>query len=350
MLILTIIIFALILGLLVMVHEFGHFIMAKRAGVEVQEFAFGFKPTIWKKKVKETTYLINAIPLGGYCAMLGEEEHINHPKSFSNASVWNRIKIVTFGVILNFALAWVLMTIWFWVLPNKLPNYIAIVQVEKNSVAEQAGIKANDIILEIDGNKFTSATDVTKYNLEHKSQNVDIKIKRFSKIIDKKVTLSTDEIQPLGIAMADTGGETPKVKWYLAPVESIKEIVAIVWINLQFIWQLISSIFTSVKAPVEEVSGPVGVFTLLYQVVSFGWIYVLRFIALLSVAIGFFNILPFPALDGGRLVFLLLEAVGGKKVVKSEVENYLHWLGFILLLVLMALITYQDIIKWITHR
>lgn len=350
MLILTIIIFLFIIGLLVMVHELGHFIAARRAGVEVQEFAFGFRPTIWKKKVKETTYAINAIPLGGYCAMLGEEEHINHPKSFSNASVWNRIKIVILGVILNFLLAWILMMIWFWALPNQLPNYIAIIEVEKSSVAENAGIKANDIILEIDGNKFTNAEGVTKYNIEHKSQKVDIKIKRFSKIIDKKVTLSDDETQPLGIAMADTGGQIQKVKWYLVPIESIKEIAFIVWINLTFIWQLISSIFTNVKAPTEAVSGPVGVFSLLYQVVSFGWIYILRFIALLSVAIGFFNILPFPALDGGRLVFLVLEGVGGKKIVKSEVENFLHWLGFILLLILMALVTYQDISKWIMHR
>lgn len=350
MLILTIILFAFILGLLVMVHEFGHFIMAKRAGVEVQEFAFGFKPTIWKKKIKETTYSINAIPLGGYCAMLGEEEHINHPKSFSNATIWSRIKIVTFGVILNFLLAWILMMIWFWALPNQLPNYIAIVEIKKNSVAELANIRVNDIILEIDGNKFTGADGVTEYNLQHKSQKVDIKIKRFSKIIDKEVTLSADETQPLGIAMADTGGEVQKVKWYLVPIESIKEIAAIIWINLLFIWQLISSVFTSVKAPTEAVSGPVGVFALLYQVISFGWIYVLRFVALLSVALGFFNILPFPALDGGRLVFLVLEGVGGKKIVKSEIENFLHWLGFIILLVLMAIITYHDISSWIMRR
>lgn len=349
MLILTIIIFALIIGLLVMIHEFGHFIMAKKSGVEVQEFAFGFKPRLWSKKVKETTYAINAIPLGGYVSLLGEEEHIDHPKSFSNASVWNRIKIVTFGVILNFLLAWILMMIWFWALPNQLPNYIAIVEVNKGSVAELANIKVNDIILEIDGNKFTSGDGVTKYNLEHKSQKVDIKIKRFSKVIDKEVTLGTDETQPLGIAMADTGGKTPQIKWYLVPIESIKEIVAIIWINLLFIWQLISSIFTSVKAPTEAVSGPVGVFSLLYQIVSFGWIYVLRFVALLSIALGFFNVLPFPALDGGRLIFLLLEAVGGKKIVKSEVENFLHWLGFMILLILMAIITYHDISKWIMH-
>ncbi|EKD56690.1 MAG: hypothetical protein ACD_58C00120G0013 [uncultured bacterium] len=350
MLILTIIIFLFTIGLLVMVHEFGHFIMAKRAGVEVQEFAFGFKPTIWKKKIKETTYAINAIPIGGYCAMLGEEEHINHPKSFSNASVWNRIKIVTFGVILNLVLAWVLMTIWFWVLPSELPNQIVITGVEKGYPAQLVDIRANDFIININDQVFSSAEDVTKYNIAHSGEKIVIKIKRFNKEIVKEATLSNNATAPLGISMAETGGKINKGPWYTAPIEAIKEIGSVIWLNLLFIWKLISSVFTSVKAPTEAVSGPIGVFALLYQVVGFGWLYVLRFIALLSIVIGFFNILPLPALDGGRLVFLVLEGIGGKKVVKSEVENFLHWLGFIFLLILMALVTYQDIIKWIMNR
>lgn len=350
MLIFTLIIFILILGLLVMVHELGHFIAARRAGVQVQEFAFGFKPTIWKKKIKETTYSINAIPLGGYCAMLGEEEDVNHPRSFSNATVWNRIKIVIFGVLLNFLLAWILMTIWFWFLPSEMPNQIIVTAVKENYPAKAADIRANDFIVSINEQTFADAQTLAQFNKDHLGQKVLVKVKRLNKEISKEITLSNDQSGPLGIEMAESGGKINKVKWYLAPLEAIKELTMIVWINLLFLWTLISSIFTSVKAPTDAVSGPIGIFALLYQVVSFGWLYVLRFASLLSVVIGFFNILPFPALDGGRLFFLLAEAVGGKKIVKSEVENFLHWLGFIILLVLMALVTYQDVVKWILYR
>lgn len=351
MFVITLIIFLLILSFLVLVHEFGHFIVAKRNRIHVEEFGLGFPPKIWSKKIHSTIYSINAIPLGGFVKLLGEEEDVNHKNSFSRRSPWVRAKVIVAGVLMNFLLAWTLLTIWFWAVPAHLENKVAVVEIQTNSIAAKAQIKPNDFITKIGDVNIKTSDDLDQFTKNHQGETVSIVVERFNKDITKEITLAKGTEDSLGIAMTDTGGDIAKVPWYMAPIEALKEMVGVVWLSLLFIWKLILSIF-GLAAPIskEAVSGPVGIFAFLYQIITFGWAYVLRFAALISLALGFFNILPLPALDGGRLLFIIGEGIRGRKLVKAEFENAIHWVGFLVLLALMVLITYNDIVRWIIHK
>lgn len=351
MFILTLIIFLLILSFLVLVHEFGHFIVAKRNHIHVEEFGMGFPPKIWSKKIHSTIYSINAIPLGGFVKLLGEDEDVNHKNSFSRRSPWVRAKVIIAGVLMNFLLAWILLTIWFWAVPAHLDNKVAVIEVQKNSPAAEAQIKPNDFITKIGDVDVKTSDNLDQFTKIHQGETLPITIQRFNKDITSNITLAKGTEDSLGIAMTDTGGDIAKGPWYMAPIEALQEMAGVVWLSLLFVWKLVLSIF-GLAAPIskEAVSGPVGIFAFLYQIITFGWVYVLRFAALISLALGFFNILPFPALDGGRLLFIIGEGFRGKKLVKAEFENAVHWFGFIILLALMAIITYNDIVKWIIHK
>lgn len=369
MVILVIILFLIILGLLVFVHELGHFLIARRNGVKVEEFGFGFPPRLggfyrssetgklrwfWKKNDKlrkdiaDTVYSINWIPLGGFVKLLGEEEICDHPRSFSCKSPWARTKVLVAGVLGNFLLAWILLTIWFWIIPRNLPQEIVVISVGKNSPADIAGIKPNDFILKGDDQNIKTTKDLSNFTKSHQGQEAIFTIEHFGKNIEKTIKLGENTDTPLGISMAEIGGDQiPKFPWWQAPYYAFMEMIAVIWMSLQFIGGLIASLFGGAKVSTESVSGPVGIFAFLYQIIYFGVAYIIRFAALLSVAIGFFNILPFPALDGGRLVFVAAEAIRGKKIVKMEFESMLHWIGFLILLALVAVITYHDIGRWL---
>ncbi len=367
MLILTIVLFIAILSILVLVHELGHFYVAKKNGVKVEEFGLGYPPRIcgwykssktgkWRffwgnnndcrKDISDTVYSINYIPLGGFNKLLGEDEEIKSKDSFSEKPAWIRFKIIIAGVILNFLLAWILFSVWLWLVPANITNNVIVTGVEKESVAAEAGLKQNDFIIKVNGEKLENGDQLGEFTSEHKGQEVTITIKKYNKEEYLRVKLSDGE-HPLGISMADTGGEVQKYPWYLVPLVALEEMVAIIWISLSFIWQLILSVFTDVQAPTEAVSGPVGIFVFLYQTVYFGWLYVLKFAALLSLALAFFNILPIPALDGGRLAFIIPEIIFKKKVVAEKIENTIHIGGFFILIALIILVTYNDIVKLI---
>lgn len=369
MVVLVIILFLVILGILVFVHELGHFLVARRNGVKVEEFGFGFPPRVggfyrsrdtkklrwfWKKNdrhrkdITDTIYSINWIPLGGFVKLLGEEEACDDSRSFSCKSPWARAKVLVAGVLGNFLLAWVLLTIWFWIIPRDLPQQVVVISVNKNSPAEIAQIKPNDFILKGNNTDIKTAQDLNNFTKSHQGQEVTLIIEHFGKNIEKTVKLGENTDTPLGISLAEVGGDQiPKFPWWQAPYYAFMEMVAVIWMSLQFIAQFIASLFGGTKVSTEGVSGPIGIFAFLYQIIYFGFSYVVRFIALLSIAIGFFNILPFPALDGGRLLFVVAEAIRGKKIIKIEFENMLHWVGFLVLLALVAIITYHDIRTWL---
>lgn len=369
MLFVTIIIFILILSLLVLVHEFGHFLLAKRNGVKVEEFGFGYPPRAcgWYKSKKNgkwryasgkdiekrkdiggVVYSINWIPFGGFVKMLGEEQDSKSKESFSEKSPWVRAKIIVAGVLFNFLLAWLLLTVWFWVLPKDIPNQVVVVSVAQDSVASEIGLKSNDFIVNVNGEKIDNIEELQKITKENKGKEIDIVVNHFGKDETKTAILPDNTDAPLGVGLAETGSSDniPNIPWWQAPYWAFMEILAVIWMSMQFIIGLISGIFGESQVSADMVSGPVGVFALLYQVVGFGWAYILRFIAMVSIAVGFFNLLPFPALDGGHLIFIIGEAIRGKKLMKSEWENVLHWAGFGIILILFVIVTYNDISKW----
>ncbi len=369
MLFLSIVIFILILSLIVMIHESGHFWIAKRNGVKVEEFGLGYPPRIFawyksaetgkwrfvrgknidkRKDINDTIYSLNWIPFGGFVRMLGEESENKNKDSFSEKSPWVRAKIIVAGVLFNFLLAWILLTVWFWVLPKDIPNQVVVVSVSKGSVAEEMNLMANDFILSINDQEIKNIEDLKNITASNKGKEISLVVNHFGKDEIKKAVLPDNTDTPLGVGLTETGSseDMPNFPWWQSPYWAFMEIVSIIWVSVQFIGGLIMGIFGQSQVSGDMVSGPVGVFALLYQVIGYGWIFVLRFIAMISIAVGFFNLLPIPALDGGHLLFIVGEAIRGKKIMKARWENTLHWFGFIVLLILFAVVTYNDISKW----
>lgn len=343
------IIFLLILGLLVFIHELGHFLVARAAGIKVLEFAFGFPPRLLSKLRAGTRYSINALPLGGYVRLLGEDERSGAPGSYSGKPPATRLVVVLAGVVMNLVLAWVLLSAWFAVTIARPPaNAVVVGQVIPGSPAAQAGLVAGDVLVAVSGETMATAQDLARFTREHQSETVIFNIRRFGDTVVKPITLGALPA-PLGVAPVDLGVLPEGLKVYLAPVYALSEIWGTVAANTQFIVQALGSLGGGPKVE-GELAGPIGIFGILSQMVSLGPLYLLRFIANLSLLVGFFNILPIPALDGGKAAFIAAELVSRRKVVREQIEQTIHLIGFALLLGVLVFVTYQDIVRLVTRR
>lgn len=348
MLLITILISVLVLSLVVIVHELGHFFACKLTATKVEEFGLGFPPRAVKLfKKGETLYSLNWIPFGGFNKILGEEQKNKDPRAFCNKNVWQRMFISVAGILANIIFAWFILTIWFWFLSSvTLPNNVAVVEVMAGSAAQEVGLKSGDLIIQAEEQVFQKIEDLTSFTQQHKGEEVNFVIKRNGKEFDQKIKLSDNTEAPLGVSLAETGGEFPKIVWWQVPLEALKEMGSIIVLTVVYVGKLIASLFGGEKVPFQ-LAGPVGIVAFSSQVISLGWIYILRLMAVLSLALALTNLLPIPAADGGHLVFRGLEVVWGKRVVKHEAEATIHYLGFILLLILLVLITYNDVVKFI---
>lgn len=357
---LTIIVFIIVVGLLVTVHEFGHFIVAKLSGVKVEEFAFGFPPKIWSKKIGETKYILNALPIGGYVKMLGEEESVNNKRSYSAQPTKKKIAIIAAGVIMNLFLAWILLSVGFAVgmspllsdpdtLPGtKLKTSVIIAEVNKDSAADKAGLMQGDQLVRVvtaDGNelKIGKGTDLTAYTTSHPGQIVSIEYLRENESKSTKASLSDDPTQPLGIAMVDNS--TIRIPWYQAPWIALIETGKVFKLTFSFIGALFAGIFTKGQVA-DGIGGPIAIYMYTGMAVKLGFMAVLQFVAILSVNLALVNILPLPALDGGKILFLVLRRIMGKYFIKEKIENIIHTYGFILLILIMLLLTFKDMKRW----
>jgi len=356
--ILTIIIFLLVIGALVLVHEFGHFIMAKKVGVKVEEFAVGFPPRLYSKKKGETEYSINAIPLGGYVKMLGELEHSKDPRAFENQAPGKRFLIAIAGVVMNIVLAWFILTIGFAVgmsplasppsaIPGKvISSEIVIAGFEKDSPLEKAGLEPKDIILGAESNnnlvEFKSIKDLQSFSATHKGETIKIKYKRGDTVAEKEVTELATADAPLGVSIVESS--IIRVPWYKAPYVALHETYALIKLTYEFFGSFLHKLFSTGQVE-QGVGGPVQIYVLTGMAIKAGIMVLLQFVALLSINLAVINILPFPALDGGRLVFIVLEKIFRKKVVKEKVENTIHMVGYALLILLIIAITYRDVVN-----
>ncbi len=351
----TFILSVFILGILIFCHEAGHFLAARLFGVKVEEFAFGFPPTLWKKKKGETEYKINLIPLGGYVRLLGEEDKVKDPRSYSNLKGRKKIIIITAGVVVNIALAWFLFALGYMFgmspvalspesLGGEKTGQIIVVAVEPGSAAEKAGITEGDII-----NGFKSMEEFAQFTAQHRGQDVTLSIDGATGAHNVTAQLSHDEEAPLGVGLGGAGTKV-KLGFFSAFVAATQEICAFTKLIASFLWKIITSLFGPEKVgdSVKDVTGPVGIFTLTGQAVKMGGIFILQWIAILSLNFGLINILPFPALDGGKAIFIMLDGIARRKVIKEEVEGLIHMIGFILLIILILAITYKDIAVLIT--
>lgn len=356
--VLTIITFILVLGVLIIFHELGHFIAAKKAGVLVEEFAFGFPPKIWSKKYGETSYVINAIPIGGYVKMLGELEKSDHKRAFENQSRFTRFMISIAGVLANIVLAWFILTIGFAAgmaplvsTPDQIPGKkisteIVVAEVVKDSPAANAGIEQGGVISNATSPEgavnFTSLNQFSKFTATHRGETVTFDYKKDDVVSKKEITLSKDQEASLGVLAIEHS--IVRVPWYKAPYVALRETYEITAMTFNFLKDFFVKLFSTGKVA-EGVGGPVAIYVMTGAVVKIGFMAILQFIAILSVNLALINILPFPALDGGRILFIIFETIARKKVIKERVEQIIHTVGFALLILLIVLITYKDVVN-----
>jgi regulator of sigma E protease len=357
--IITIIIFIIVLGILVLTHEWGHFIVAKKNGLTIEEFGFGFPPRIFSWKIGETVYSVNLLPLGGFVKILGEDgTKPKSKKSFASRSVGTRSLITISGVLMNFMLGALLLIIGFYIgLPQVLDKeneiiakniQIQIVAVNHNSPAEQAGLKLGDSIksIRIDnwGINIDEISTLQNIIKQYQGKEIVLKIQREKELTEFRITPRVNPPEgegALGIALAKTG--IISYPWYKSLWLGIKSAFVVTWEIIKGFWNLIKNLVSIGKVP-QEISGPIGIAVLTKQAASLGMIYLLQLIAIISLNLTVLNLLPFPALDGGRLLFLGIEKIKGSKV-NPKIENMIHSLGLALLFILIILITYKDILR-----
>ena len=345
---LNLIYFIIILGIIVLVHEFGHFIFAKLFGIYVYEFAIGMGPKLfhWKSKKGETEYSIRAIPIGGFCALAGEDldsddqEKVPEDRRLQSKPVWQRFLVMFFGAGNNFILAFLLLLIiaFGWGAVSSKP---IVSELVSGNPAEEAGIEVGDYILEINGHKVKTSDDVSIYlQVEDKSKPITFTVERDGRELDIDVTPLKEEVDGSTIYRVGIISEGEVERGFVASIQ-----YAFTKMGSLFRQMVITlkGLFTG-GLSVNQLSGPVGIYSIVGTQASAGFENILYLIALLSINVGFINLIPLPAFDGGRILFLIIEKIKGSPV-KPETENKIHTIGFILLLALMIYITFNDILK-----
>jgi len=354
----NILIFIAVLSVLVIVHELGHFIAAKRAGVGVEEFGFGIPPRLFGKKIKGTLFSLNLLPFGGFVKLHGEnfEEDIQNPnKAFLNKNKLTRTKILTAGVLMNFLLGILAFAIVYTFSGvSKETKNVRILEVATSSPAQVAGIVVGDVVRQVDKVTISSVGEFTKAIDAKKGKRVTLLIERTinEKTEEKKISLIPRENPPedegsLGVVISNFEVYYPPV-WqrpFLGIYYGVKE--AIYWggMVLSGFVKIFTDLFAG-HAP-KDLAGPVGIFAITSQAAKVGILALINFVGILSINLGVVNILPFPALDGGRLLFVLIEKVFGRKVV-PKVEAIIHTVGMGILILALLVVTFSDIRRLIT--
>lgn len=332
----TIIIFLFFLGLLILAHEFGHFLAAKKFGAKVEEFAIGFPPRIFVKKIKETVYSFGLIIFGGFVKLRGDNNP-NDPDGFLNLPAKNRLIIVLAGIIFNIFLAYFLFSFSFLIgYPVESDRIFISAFLSKNSQAAKNFFVGDEIIkVRFSGQdyKFKSVQELALFLKQKQGQEVEIfYLRKGSELRSAKV------IPPVGFYLANFSLQKVSFpfNFLLAFKETFLNLVKIV----NGFFKLIVSLIT--RQPLSfDIVGPVGIYGLFDNVKQFGLGYIFYFVAVLSLNLAFINIFPLPALDGGRIIFILTEILSGKKM-NYEREEVIHKIGFAFLFILLVLITVKD--------
>jgi regulator of sigma E protease len=332
----TIILALVIFSILIMVHEGGHFLAAKKAGIKVEEFAIGMGPAIWQVKKGETVYSLRAFPLGGFNRMAGMEgPDLDDPRGFNRQPLLKRMGVIAAGSGMNFLLAVLIFIFVFMVLG--IPADINVIgRVEPGMPAARAGLQPGDKILMVDNTPVNSWRDLVHQIYQHPGEEIILTIERDGR--QQRVTLTTIRDPQSGVGMIGIGPTWERQGLWTSIILGLRQAYEITRLIILSLVQMV----TGKVAP--EVVGPVGIIQLVGQAATYGLANVLNFMAVLSLDLGLINLLPIPALDGSRLVFLSLEAVRGRPI-SAEKENLIHLIGFALLMGLLILITYHDLIR-----
>lgn len=362
----NILIFLIILLVLVIVHEFGHFFTAKKLGIRVDEFGFGFPPKLFGKKYGETEYTFNLLPIGGFVRIFGEnpdDENIYGPdanRSFVNKPRWQQAIVLFAGVFANFLLAWFLFSIGFMsgfpTSVNSEADYklqdvnLVIISIVPNSPAEIAGLQSGDKITSLKSGSdeiLDINPEILKaFVISHKDREIEIGYIRGGNSEISYVKLAPvagvmDGKPAIGIAIDQVG--IAKLSFFVALKEGMRLNLSITKGTAVGLYTLITDSVRG-KGSFASVTGPVGLVGIVGDAYQFGFIYLMSFAALISINLAIINLLPFPALDGGRLFFLLIEKIKGSRI-NPNVVNTANTIGFGLLILLMLIVTYKDVMK-----
>ena len=354
--IVSIIYFILILGLIVLVHEFGHFIFAKKFGVHVYEFSIGMGPVLWNtkklnekkkkagKKVSETIYGIRCIPIGGFVQLAGEgleeDKKIDKKNLLQSKPVWQRFLIMFFGAGNNFILA--LLILFMGALIYGSPSTsTTIPEVIEGSPVAVAGIKAGDKVISINDKSTKTLDDLQLYLTLSNNEETKIVVSRNNKTYTYNVVpLTGDEATEAGYSYGIQYNNTLE-----------KGLIKSLQYTFIKFYSISRQVFITIKelflggVKLNQLSGPVGIYSVVDSTKSAGFYSILNLIALLSINVGIMNLIPFPAFDGGRILFLIIEKIKGKPV-KMETENLIHTIGFFFLLALLLYVTVNDILRF----
>lgn len=346
--------FAGTLTLVILIHEWGHFFAAKKMGMKVEEFGIGFPPRVWGKKFGEVLYSINLLPVGGFVRIFGEDgDNRNDPRSFASKSILRRTLVIVAGVSMNLILAYALFTVVHLI--EKPAVYIS--NVALSSPAMNAGLLRGDKIIEfrfedVVLSDIGNSEKVVNFINLHGGESINFVVERTiqidntlnKEIIDTTVLLRTQAPpgQGLsGIEINDHGG----VVWYKAPIAGLKTTYFTTIKLFESFSLIVASIISSASLP-EGVSGPIGIAAITGEVRALGFVIFLQFIALISLNLAILNLIPFPALDGGRFLFLMIEKIKGSPVDK-KVEGVVHATGFAILIIFIIWVSINDVGKFL---
>lgn len=373
----TLVVFISVLSLLVFVHEFGHFWTAKKCGLRPDEFGFGFPPRaigVYKNKedkwaiVKgkkdpddaiDTIYSLNWIPIGGFVKLGEDDDPGDNPNHFNSKPIYQRAIILSAGVTMNILLAAVLFSFGFMVgLPQRVTpdmasgakisnHHIQIMEVIPDSPAEKAELVMGDSIIDVNGISVTTVEELQRYSNDLVGTEVTYTFKReqreFEKVIVPELRSETNK-GGIGVSIVETAIVSYPI--HLAIVNGFTSTIYLTGRIFQGFYDLFRGLFTG-QGMTEEVGGPIRIAEITGQVARMGFSYLINFTAILSINLAIINILPIPALDGGRLLFLFFEKIKGRPM-KKELEGTMHYIGFVLLMLLVAVVTYKDIVRWWT--
>lgn len=356
----TLIVFLIVLAILIISHELGHFVAAKLFGLKVEEFGLGFPPRLLKFKKGETTYSLNAVPLGGFVSILGENlpdevETNDNPRAMYNQPKLLQAAVLAAGVAANMVLAWLLisfaLSLGVPATANNLPSGLKlgstqpmITTVLPDSPAAAAGLKAGDVIA-----SFPTVEEVQKFIAGQEGREVVLNYTRGNDKIIRSVALtpikgigSESDKVAIGVAL-DMVGQA-KAPWPANLGSGFKLTVDLTKASLVGLWQVFKGSLFEGQSLVAGVVGPVGLASLVGDARSIGFSYLLFFMAFISINLAIFNLIPFPALDGGRLLFLVIEAVKGSRL-PAKAANAVNLIGFSLLILFILIVTFHDITR-----
>lgn len=327
----SIIVAILVFNAIVFIHEGGHFIAARLGGIKVVEFALGMGPKLFGRQIGETMYSLRAFPIGGFCLMLGEDEEKNDPGAFNNSPLWSRISAVAAGPVVNLLLAVIIYSLV--ITPVAAP---IIGQVTKGMPAEKAGITAGDKIVDINDVKISNWQEMKPEIAKHEGEEMTVTLENHGVQRDVQVV----PIKNPGSNDIVIGVTQKVVIGGFSIIDGFKTTGTITKMMLGFLGELVMG-----KANTDEVSGPISIIVYMNEAAKTGFLNVLYLTAIISLNLGIMNLLPLPALDGGRLLFMLLELVRRKKL-PAEKEGMVHFVGLVALMALSLFLMYRDIIKF----